>query len=49
MLTRLLRSFLRPYTRQVAIVVILLVAQTVGNLGFIVVTDGGPRLPRRGS
>ena len=32
MLTRLLRSFLRPYTRQVAIVVILLVAQTVGNL-----------------
>ena len=38
MLTRLLRSFLRPYTRQVAIVVILLVAQTVGNLGFIVVT-----------
>jgi len=31
-LTRLLRSFLRPYTRQVAIVVILLVAQTVGNL-----------------
>ncbi len=32
MLTRLLRSFLRPYIRQVAIVVILLVAQTVGNL-----------------
>ena len=32
MLTRLLRSFLRPYMRQVAIVVILLVAQTIGNL-----------------
>ena len=32
MLTRLLRSFLRPYIRQVAIVVSLLVAQTVGNL-----------------
>ena len=32
MLTRLLRSFLRPYVRQVAIVVILLVAQTIGNL-----------------
>ncbi|MFI5064727.1 MAG: ABC transporter ATP-binding protein [Streptosporangiales bacterium] len=32
MLTRLLRSFLRPYIRQVAIVVILLVAQTIGNL-----------------
>ena len=31
-LTRLLRSFLRRYTRQIAIVVILLVAQTVGNL-----------------
>jgi ABC-type multidrug transport system fused ATPase/permease subunit len=32
MLTRLLRSFLRPYIRQVAIVVSLLVAQTIGNL-----------------
>ena len=32
MLTRLLRRFLRPYTRQVAIVVTLLVAQTIGNL-----------------
>ena len=32
MLTRLLRSFLRPYLRQVAIVVTLLVAQTIGNL-----------------
>ncbi len=32
MLTRLLRSFLRPYIRQVTIVVILLVAQTIGNL-----------------
>ena len=32
MLTRLLRSFLRPYIRQVAVVVTLLVAQTVGNL-----------------
>ena len=32
MLTRLLRSFLRRYIRQVAIVVILLVAQTIGNL-----------------
>ena len=32
MLTRLLRSFLRPYAGQVAIVVTLLVAQTVGNL-----------------
>jgi hypothetical protein len=32
MLTRLLRSFLRPYIRQAAIVVILLVAQTIGNL-----------------
>jgi ABC-type multidrug transport system fused ATPase/permease subunit len=31
-LTRLLRSFLRRYVRQVAIVVILLVAQTIGNL-----------------
>jgi ATP-binding cassette subfamily B protein len=32
MLTRLLRAYLRPYTAQVAIVVTLLVAQTVGNL-----------------
>ena len=32
MLIRLLRSFLRPYIRQVAIVVVLLVVQTVGNL-----------------
>lgn len=32
MLTRLPRSFLRRYVRQVAIVVILLVAQTIGNL-----------------
>ena len=32
MLTRLLRTFLRPYARQVAILVTLLVAQTVGNL-----------------
>jgi ABC-type multidrug transport system fused ATPase/permease subunit len=32
MLTRLLRSFLRRYIRQVTIVVILLVAQTIGNL-----------------
>jgi len=31
-LTRLLRTFLRPYARQVAILVTLLVAQTVGNL-----------------
>jgi ATP-binding cassette, subfamily B, multidrug efflux pump len=31
-LTRLLRRFLRPYVRQVAIVVALLVIQTVGNL-----------------
>ena len=32
MLTRLLRVYLRPYARQVAIVVTLMVAQTVGNL-----------------
>ena len=32
MLTRLLRTYLRPYARQVAIVVALLVVQTVGNL-----------------
>jgi len=32
MLTRVLRSFLRPYIRQVVIVVLLLVAQTIGNL-----------------
>jgi ABC-type multidrug transport system fused ATPase/permease subunit len=31
-LTRLLRNFLRPYARQVTLVVILLVAQTIGNL-----------------
>ena len=32
MLIRLLRSFLRPYSRQVAVIVALLVTQTVGNL-----------------
>jgi len=32
MLTRLLRQFLRPYARPLAVVVMLLVAQTVGNL-----------------
>ena len=32
MLTRLLRERLRPYTAQVAVVVTLLVIQTVGNL-----------------
>jgi ABC-type multidrug transport system fused ATPase/permease subunit len=32
MLSRLLRVYLRPYAGQVAIVVTLLVAQTVGNL-----------------
>ena len=32
MLIRLLRTYLRPYARQVAVVVVLLVAQTVGNL-----------------
>ncbi len=32
MLTRLLRSFLRPYARPLAVVVLLLVAQTIGNL-----------------
>ncbi len=32
MLTRLLRTYIRPYTTQVAIVVVLLVGQTVGNL-----------------
>ena len=32
MLTRLLRVYLRPYAGQVAVVVTLLVAQTVGNL-----------------
>ena len=32
MLTRLLRAYLRPYARQVAIVVTLMVAQTIGNL-----------------
>jgi hypothetical protein len=31
-LTRLLRSVLRQYVRQVTVVVILLVAQTIGNL-----------------
>ena len=32
MLIRLLRTYLRPYSRQIAILVVLLVAQTVGNL-----------------
>ena len=32
MLTRLLRTYLRPYSRQIVILVVLLVAQTVGNL-----------------
>jgi len=32
MLIRLLRGFLRPYARQIGVVVVLLVAQTVGNL-----------------
>jgi ABC-type multidrug transport system fused ATPase/permease subunit len=32
MLTRLLRTYLRRYSRQVAVVVVLLVIQTVGNL-----------------
>jgi ATP-binding cassette, subfamily B, multidrug efflux pump len=32
MLVRLLRQYLRPYRRQIAILVVLLVAQTVGNL-----------------
>ena len=32
MLTRLLRVYLRPYARQVAIVVTLMMAQTIGNL-----------------
>ena len=32
MLTRLLHERLRPYTAQVAVVVTLLVIQTVGNL-----------------
>ena len=32
MLTSLLRAFLRPYRRPIAILVVLLVAQTVGNL-----------------
>jgi ATP-binding cassette subfamily B protein len=32
MLIRLLRTYLRPYHRQIAILVVLLVAQTVGNL-----------------
>ncbi len=32
MLTRLLRAYLRPYAGRVAIVVTLMVAQTVGNL-----------------
>jgi len=31
-LTRLLRRFLRPYARQIGLVVVLLVAQTIGNL-----------------
>lgn len=32
MLIRLLRRYLRPYRRQIAILIVLLVAQTVGNL-----------------
>ena len=32
MLTRLLRTYLLPYRRQVGLLVVLLVAQTVGNL-----------------
>lgn len=32
MLTRLLRVYLRPYARQISLLVVLLVAQTVGNL-----------------
>ena len=32
MLTRLLRTYLRPYTGQVVVVVALLVTQTIGNL-----------------
>ena len=32
MLTRLLRAYLHPYAGQVAIVVTLMVAQTIGNL-----------------
>jgi ATP-binding cassette subfamily B protein len=32
MLIRLLRTYLRPYSRQIAILVVLLVAQTMGNL-----------------
>ena len=32
MLTRLLRTYLRPYRRSITILVVLLVAQTVGNL-----------------
>jgi ATP-binding cassette subfamily B protein len=32
MLTRLLRTYLRPYTRQVVALIVLLVAQTIGNL-----------------
>jgi ATP-binding cassette subfamily B multidrug efflux pump len=32
MLIRLLRTYLRPYHRQIAILVVLLVAQTIGNL-----------------
>ena len=32
MLIRLLRSYLRPYTRQIALVVALLVTQTIGSL-----------------
>ena len=32
MLTRLLRTYLRPFGRQIAVLVTLLVAQTVGNL-----------------
>ena len=32
MLVRLLRRYLRPYRRQIAFLIVLLVAQTVGNL-----------------
>jgi ATP-binding cassette subfamily B protein len=32
MLTRLLRRYLRPYRRQISIVIVLVVAQTAGNL-----------------
>ena len=32
MLSRLLRTYLRPYRRQVALVVVMMAAQTGGNL-----------------